>query len=43
MKFIYNEFLIKGNELTYYIFITSIIIMILITGILVYKEVKNKK
>ena len=42
MKYIFNKFFIKENELLFYIYLIIILIMILATVIFVIKEVKKK-
>ena len=43
MKYIYNNFFIKGNETLFYVYVLSMVAIMLIAGILVYKEIKKKK
>ncbi len=41
MQWIYNNYLILENENIFYIFITLMLVIMIVTGILVYKELKN--
>lgn len=41
IKWIYNNFFIKDNELLFYIYLISILLIIILTIYLVVKELKN--
>ena len=41
MKFIFNEYLIKVNELVFFSFIALMVLLLVISTILVIKAVKN--
>ena len=41
IKFIYNSYFIKGNEILFYIYSIIIILIILLTTYIVVKELKN--
>lgn len=41
IKWIYNSFFIKDNEVLFYVYLSFIILIILLTIYLVVKELKN--
>ena len=42
MKFYFKDLFIKGDEVTFYIYISLILIMILVTFLIGYKRLKKK-
>lgn len=41
IKFIYDNYFIKGNELLFYLYISLMLIMIIILLIIGYKEIRK--
>ncbi len=42
MKYYFDSYLIKDNETLFYIYIGLIVLMIIITFVMGYKEIKKK-